>query len=70
MMQAENVERYSVTGKPSTSMALKLVFQQVSAVLQGVLNGIDMAMWDPATDTGIPAPFTIDDMTGKALCKR
>lgn len=37
---------------------------------QGVLNGIDTALWDPATDPLIPAPFTPERLEGKALCKR
>ena len=38
--------------------------------LQGVLNGIDTALWDPARDPLIAAPFTADQLDGKALCKR
>lgn len=37
---------------------------------QGLLNGIDTALWDPATDPLIPAPFTPERLEGKALCKR
>ena len=39
-------------------------------VRQGVLNGIDTALWDPATDPLIPAPFAPERPEGKALCKR
>ena len=38
--------------------------------LQGVLNGIDIALWDPAKDPLIAAPFIADQLDGKALCKR
>lgn len=38
--------------------------------LQGVLNGIDTALWDPAKDPLLPAPYTPDQLNGKALCKR
>lgn len=37
--------------------------------LHGVLNGIDGARYNPATDGTIAATYTIDDVTGKAHCK-
>ncbi len=36
----------------------------------GVLNGVDYSIWDPQTDKKIPAHFSIEDMSGKAECKR
>lgn len=38
--------------------------------MQGLLNGIDTALWDPATDPFIPAPYNSERLEGKALCKR
>ena len=38
--------------------------------VQGILNGIDTALWDPACDPLIPAPFTPERLEGKTLCKR
>lgn len=35
----------------------------------GVLNGIDMADYNPATDPRIAATYSVDDMAGKAKCK-
>ena len=39
-------------------------------VLHGIVNGIDVARNDPAHDKRIAAPYSIEDMTGKALCKK
>ncbi len=36
----------------------------------GVLNGIDMVDYNPATDNRIAATYTADDLSGKAACKK
>jgi starch synthase len=38
--------------------------------LSGIVNGIDTAIWNPATDTAIAAPFDAEHTAGKALCKQ
>ena len=38
--------------------------------LKGVLNGIDIDDYNPASDDRIVRPFTVDDLSGKAECKR
>ena len=40
------------------------------AHLSGVLNGIDIVEYDPEHDPLIPANFNVDDLSGKAECKR
>jgi starch synthase len=37
--------------------------------LVGILNGIDVEEWNPATDAHIAAHFDTDDPSGKARCK-
>jgi starch synthase len=35
----------------------------------GILNGVDYTQWNPAVDPLIPAQYTVDDLSGKAICK-
>ena len=54
---------------PEFGEGLDGVLRERSYALQGILNGIDVAGFDPATDTRIAANYTVDDRAGKAVCK-
>lgn len=54
---------------PEFGEGLDSVLRERSYALQGILNGIDVAAFDPATDKRIAANYTVDDRYGKAVCK-
>ena len=54
---------------PEFGEGLDGVLRERSYALQGILNGIDVAGFDPATDKRIAANYTFEDRSGKAVCK-
>ena len=48
---------------------LEGVIDYVDGKLYGILNGLDMDLYNPLHDHRIPAPFTAEDLSGKAVCK-
>ena len=54
---------------PEFGEGLDGVLRERSYALQGILNGIDVAGFDPATDKRIAANYTVEDRKGKAVCK-
>ncbi len=51
-------------------MGLNNLLRERMGAVVGILNGVDYAEWDPATDPLIPANFTPDDLAGKRACKQ
>ena len=54
---------------PESGMGLDRVLSQRRDRLFGVLNGIDVELFDPATDSTIGACYDADEPAGKARCK-
>jgi starch synthase len=44
-------------------------FRALGDRLMGIRNGIDQYIWDPVADPLIAATFSVDDLSGKQLCK-
>ena len=49
---------------------LEGVLSERAAELSGIINGIDYSDWDPQVDRFIPAQYSMDDLSGKAECKK
>lgn len=54
---------------PAGGFGLDEVLRFRGADLVGILNGIDVASWNPATDPALPAHYSAANLTGKARCK-
>ena len=61
---AEEIQR------PEYGNGLDGVIRRRRDALAGILNGIDPDEWDPAADRHLPAPFDINDLSGKQAAKR
>ncbi|MBE9610233.1 glycogen synthase GlgA [Chitinilyticum piscinae] len=48
---------------------LEGLLQARRSQLSGILNGVDEAVWNPASDDLLPATYSADKMTGKGKCK-
>lgn len=54
---------------PEHGMGLDGVLRERQAALTGILNGVDHAIWDPAHDPLLAAPYAATDPAPKAICK-
>jgi starch synthase len=55
---------------PAQGAGLDGILRTLSFKLTGILNGIDVEEWDPATDPLIPKNYVPEELTGKAASKR
>jgi starch synthase len=55
---------------PEFGAGLDGVVKMRAEDLAGIVNGIDTAVWNPASDSSLPANYSAADLSGKALCRR
>lgn len=56
--------------RPEMGFGLEDVIAALAPPVTGILNAIDTSIWNPRTDTHLPARFGQEDLAGKACCKR
>lgn len=54
---------------PEFGNGLDGVVQTREHDIVGLLNGVDMAVWNPATDELLPARYSMANLTGKQACR-
>jgi 1,4-alpha-glucan branching enzyme len=54
---------------PSIAAGLGEVLRARGGDFVGILNGIDTEVWNPASDAFLPAPYDVDDLSGKRQAK-
>ncbi len=55
---------------PEYGCGLEGVISGRKNVLYGIVNGIDVEIWNPAKDPHLPTQYSLSDMSGKARCKK
>ncbi len=74
LMHADAITTVSPTfaremGTPAGGFGLDSIVRHRRPNVTGILNGLDTDTWDPATDPHLPANYTAEDPSGKAVCK-
>ena len=54
---------------PRFGCGLEGILAKRQDVLVGVLNGVDYSVWNPGQDKFLKQPYTLNDLSGKAVCK-
>jgi len=55
---------------PELGCGLDGILRARSAVLTGILNGVDYQEWNSETDPHLPANYSARDLSGKRICKQ
>ncbi len=55
---------------PNGGLGLDGVISAHKNKLRGIINGIDYDIWNPGTDSFLPANYSIGDMDGKSECRK
>ena len=56
--------------EPEMGVGLDGVLRALPGGVAGILNGVDVDVWDSSTDMRLEARYDSDDLSGKAACKR
>lgn len=63
-------ERYALEIQtPEFGAGLDAVIRENLKKVSGILNGADYRIWDPAQDKLLPKTYTVDDVSGKVVCR-
>ncbi len=54
---------------PAFGMGLDATLREMGGRFVGILNGLDIAVWDPATDVDLAATYSRGDLAGKGVCR-
>jgi starch synthase len=54
---------------PEQGFGLDGALRARAGVLTGILNGVDYREWSPDVDPHLPARYSVDDLSGKRVCK-
>lgn len=55
---------------PELGFGLDAALRARADVLTGILNGVDYGEWSPEADPLIPANYSVQDLSGKQVCKQ
>ncbi len=55
---------------PAGGMGLDGALRAARGGVTGIVNGIDVDEWNPATDVSLPARFSDVDLAGRAVCRK